>query len=83
MLVELVQSILDAINTGSIPVIENSWKYVMQNECIKNGNEIIKKFLKDIGDYREKNKNKADFSISVKKYSRKMAQNSKIILMNL
>ena len=75
MLVELVQSILDAINNGSIPVIENSWKYVMQNECIKNGNEIIKKFVKDIVDYREKNKNKNDFFTFVKKYSRKAAQN--------
>ena len=75
MLVELVQSILDAINNGSIPVIENSWKYVMQNECIKNGNEIIKKFVKDITDFREKNKNKKDFFTSVKKYSRKAAQN--------
>ena len=75
MLVELVQSILDAINNGSIPVIENSWKYVMQNECIKNGNEIIKKFVKDISDFREKNKNKKDFFTTVKKYSRKAAQN--------
>ena len=75
MLIELIQSILDAINSGSIPIIENSWKYVMQNECIKYGNDIIKKFLKDIGDFREKNKNKNDFFISVKKYSRKAAQN--------
>ena len=75
MLVELVQSILDAINNGSIPVIENSWKYVMQNECIKSGNELIKKFVKDITDFREKNKNKSDFFTSVKKYSRKAAQN--------
>jgi len=74
MLVELVQSILDSINNGSIPVIENSWKYVMQNECIKNGNEIVKKFVKDIVSYREKNKNKNDFYITVKKYSRKVAQ---------
>ena len=74
MLVELVQSILDSINNGSIPVIENSWKYVMQNECIKNGNEIVKKFVKDIVSYREKNKNKNDFYTSVKKYSRKVAQ---------
>ena len=75
MLVELVQSILNAINTGSIPVIENSWKYVMQNECIKISNELIKKFLKDITDFREKNKNKNDFFSSVKKYSRKALQN--------
>ena len=72
MLVELVQSILNAINTGSIPVIENSWKYVMQNECIKISNDIIKKFLKDINDFREKNKNKNDFFTSVKKIFEKI-----------
>ena len=41
MLVELVQSVLDAINGGNIPVIENSWKYVIENECIKNSNESL------------------------------------------
>ena len=37
LLIQLIQSILDSINNGSIPVIENSWKYVMENECIKTG----------------------------------------------
>ena len=32
MLIELVQNILDSINSGCIPVIENTWKYVVQNE---------------------------------------------------
>ena len=34
-----------------------------------------KKFVKDISDFREKNKNKKDFFTSVKKYSLKAAQN--------
>ena len=29
MLVELVQSVLDSINSGGIPVIENSWKIMI------------------------------------------------------
>ena len=39
MLIELVQNILDTVNSGGIPVIENSWKYVMKNECVKKGKE--------------------------------------------
>ena len=36
MLVEFVQNVLDSINAGAIPVIEDSWRYIMKNECIKN-----------------------------------------------
>ena len=73
MLVELVQSILDSINTGSIPIIENSWKYVMKNECMKNSKELIKKFLNDINEYKEKNKTKPDFLKNIKKYTKKLS----------
>ena len=75
MLIELIQSILDSINGGSIPVIENSWKYVLQNECIKNSKEVINKFVAEINKYRQENKNKKDFFKNVKKYTKKLAQN--------
>ena len=75
MLVELIQSILDSINKGSIPVIENSWKYVLQNEFIKNSKDIINKFLNEIRKNREENKNNSDFMKNIKKYSRSVAQN--------
>ena len=68
MLVELIQSILDSINKGSIPVIENSWKYVLQNEFIKNSKDIINKFLNEIRKNREENKNNSDFMKNIKKY---------------
>ncbi len=29
MLLEFIQDILNSINSGSIPIIEDSWKYVM------------------------------------------------------
>ena len=51
MLVEFVQSILDSINSGGIPVIENSWKYIMKNECIKNSKELMNKFINEINKY--------------------------------
>ena len=75
MLVELVQSILDSINKGSIPVIENSWKYVLQNEFIKSSKDLINKFMNEIKQYREDNKNSPEFLKNVKKYSRNTAQN--------
>ena len=73
MLVELVQSILDSINTGAIPVIENSWKYIMKNECIKNSKELINRYIKEINKYKDENKNKPDFLKNVKKYVKKLA----------
>ena len=66
MLIELVQNILDTVNSGGIPVIENSWKYVMKNECVKKGKELIDLFAKELREYRDKNKNKKDFYINIK-----------------
>lgn len=66
MLVELVQSILDSINGGGIPVIENSWKYVMNNECVKKGKELIEMFANELRTYRDLNKNRDDFFINLK-----------------
>ena len=75
MLVELVQSILDSINSGGIPIIENSWRYIMKNECIKNSKELINKFIIEINKYKDENKNKPDFLNNVKKYVKKLADN--------
>lgn len=33
MLIELCESYCDAINTGTLPNIQNAWSYVCQNEC--------------------------------------------------
>ena len=75
MLIELIQSILDSINKGSIPVIENSWRYVLQNEFIKSSKDLINKFVNEIQKYREENKKNPDFMKNIKKYSRSTAQN--------
>ena len=74
MLVELVQSILDSINTGAIPVIENSWKYIMKNECIKNSKELINRFITEINKYKDENKKRPDFLKNVKKYVKKLSE---------
>ena len=66
MLLELVQSILDSINGGGIPVIENSWKYVMKNECLNKGKELIEMFVKELREHRDKNKQNEDFYTNIK-----------------
>ena len=70
MLVEFVQNVLDSINAGAIPVIEDSWRYIMKNECIKNTKELINKFILEIHQYKDENKSKKDFLKNIKKYTK-------------
>ena len=72
MLIELVQNILDSINSGAIPVIENTWKYVVQNECIKNTQNLTDKFVEEIRKYRELNKNDKDFGKNMKNFTKNL-----------
>ncbi len=73
MLVEFVQNVLDSINSGGIPVIEDSWRYIMKNECIKSSKELINKFIIEINQYKDKNKNNKDFLKNIKKYTKNLA----------
>ena len=68
MLIELIENILDSINQGNIPVIENSWKYVLTNEAIKNSEDIVNKFAKEIENYRNLNKDNKNFYDDVQNY---------------
>ena len=75
MLIELIENILDSINQGNIPVIENSWKYVLTNEAIKNSEDIVNKFAKEIENYRNLNKDNKNFYDDVQKFSKKLSDN--------
>ena len=72
MLIELVQNILDSINSGCIPVIENTWKYVVQNECIKNTQNLTDKFVEEIKKFRDLNKNNKDFGKNMKNFTKNL-----------
>lgn len=61
MLLELVESVIKSINEGVIPVIENSWKYVMSNECLKSMSVIVNEYRERIRKHRSDNINKNDF----------------------
>jgi len=77
MLLDLVKSILDSINQGSVPVIENSWNYVVQAECMKNLNNIVETYKKDIYEYKDKNKENQNFFNDLEKFQK----NKKILLL--
>ena len=72
MLIELIQNILDSINSGAIPVIENTWKYVVQSECIKNTQNLTDKFYEEIKNFRELNKNDKNFGKNVKNFTKNL-----------
>lgn len=70
MLIELLKSILDSINQGSIPVIEDSWNYVVEAECLKNLNNMVESYKRDIYDFKEKNKNNPNFFTDLEKFQK-------------
>ena len=74
MLIELIQSILDSINMGSIPVIENSWKYVLETEFIKKSKTLVENFIDEIKKYRENNKDNMNIMKNIKNYSRDLSK---------
>ena len=74
MMIELIQSILDSINTGSIPVIENSWKYVLETEFIKKSKTLVDNFIDEIKKYRENNKDNMNIMKNIKNYSRDLSK---------
>jgi hypothetical protein len=41
MYCDLVISYIEAINSGGVPVIENTWKYICRNECEKALEESV------------------------------------------
>ena len=55
MLIYLIESILNSINSGGIPILSNSWKYIMKCECMKYTNDLILRFANELKEYRNEN----------------------------
>ncbi len=68
MLIELLVSIIDSINKGAVPVIENSWKYMLHNESLKNLNCCLEKFKNALSAFKESNKENPNFFKDLKKF---------------
>jgi len=74
MLVDLVESVVNAINEGAIPVIENSWNYIASNECLKSIRENTEYFKKSIMEYQKENLTRPDFFNELQKYSQSLIE---------
>ncbi len=76
MLIELIESLLNNINTGGIPIMTNSWKYIMKRECMKIANDFILRFNNELRIYRNENINKNIFfnDNHIEKYKDKIIQ---------
>ena len=44
MLIELIESLLNSINSGGLPILYNSWKYIMKSQCSKVLKNLVAKF---------------------------------------
>ena len=69
MLIDLLESIINSINNGAIPVIENSWKYITDNECIKNIKIYVEKYCKNIINFQNKKIETENFFDELNKYN--------------
>ena len=76
MLIELIESLLNNINTGGIPIMTSSWKYIMKSECMKIVNDFIMRFNNELRIYRNENINKNIFfnDNHIEKYKDKIIQ---------
>jgi hypothetical protein len=63
MLLELCEAYTEAINTGSVPNIQNAWSYVCQNECQRINDLCIRKFEELIQQPFERSKEELDITI--------------------
>ena len=74
MLVDLLESVVNAINEGAIPVIENSWNYIASNELLKNIKENTEYFKRIILEYQKENLTRPDFFNELQKYSQTLIE---------
>ena len=74
MLIDLLESVVNAINEGAIPVIENSWNYITNSECIKGIKENTENFRKAILLYQKENITKNDFFSELQRYSQNLIE---------
>ena len=61
MILELIESVLNSINSGASPIIYNSWEYIMKKEFLKYANDLISKFSTELKQYRDDSISKKQF----------------------
>lgn len=68
MLLELCLAYTEAINTGSVPNIQNAWSYVCQNEHLRLINRCVEEFEKQISEVLINAKQECNYQILKKAF---------------
>ena len=77
-LINYLNNIIESINKGSIPVIEDSWKYVINNELMKSIQEYVENYRKKIKQFQEQNFNeKNDYFHLLKDFNQQLIEQLK------
>ena len=72
MLIDLVENVINCINEGAIPIIENSWKYIINNECLKSINLIVNEYKNKIIKFQKDNLNSNNFFSELEQFNQNL-----------
>ena len=65
----LVESVIECINEGNVPIIENSWNYVINSELLKNIKENVEFYREKLHKFKEENFIKNDYFLELEKFN--------------
>ena len=74
MLIDLVENVINSINEGAIPIIENSWKYVINNECMKSVNKYVSEYKNQIINFQKENLSNNDYFSELEKFNHNLIE---------
>ena len=74
MLIDLVENVINSINEGAIPIIENSWKYVINNECMKSVNKYVSEYKNQIINFQKENLSSNDYFSELEKFNHNLIE---------
>ena len=74
MLIDLVENVINSINEGTIPIIENSWKYVINNECMKSVNKYVSEYKNQIINFQKENLSSNDYFSELEKFNHNLIE---------
>ena len=64
-----VENVVECVNNGNVPNIENCWNYVINIEMNKKIDENVKNYRKKLNDFKEENFNKNEYFFELEKFN--------------
>ena len=64
-----VENVVECVNNGNVPNIENCWNYVINIEMNKKIDENVKNYRKKLNNFKEENFNKNEYFFELEKFN--------------